>query len=310
MGDLDDLLARHRAVMPSWLALYYDRPIEIERGEGRQCAGLRGQPLPRLLRRDPHHDDRLHATRGHPGGERAGGQGPAHLDALPHRPRSSCWPDGIAALSGIPDAKVFFTTSGTEATDAALLLATAYRRSNQVLALRNSYHGRSFTAVGITGNRSWSATSLSPVHTFYVHGGHCCGGPFAGLGDDEVTAACVADLEDVITTQTAGDVACFPSPSRSRAWRVHLAARQDARGVQGRADRHGILWISDEVRRDGAHRRPLLGLAGARRRRPVARPDDLRQGTGQRAVDRRGGGPRRCMDCLPANSISTFGAAP
>ena len=30
----------------------------------------------------------------------------------------------IAALSGIPDARVFFTTSGTEANDTALLLAT------------------------------------------------------------------------------------------------------------------------------------------------------------------------------------------
>ncbi len=48
----------------------------------------------------------------------------------------------IAALSGIPDAKVFFTSSGTEANETALMLATSYRRSNQVIALRNSYHGR------------------------------------------------------------------------------------------------------------------------------------------------------------------------
>ena len=33
----------------------------------------------------------------------------------------------IAQLSGIPDARVFFTTSGTEANDTALLLATTYR---------------------------------------------------------------------------------------------------------------------------------------------------------------------------------------
>ena len=51
----------------------------------------------------------------------------------------------IATLSGIPDARVFFTTSGTEANDTALLLATTYRRSNQILAMRNSYHGRSFS---------------------------------------------------------------------------------------------------------------------------------------------------------------------
>ena len=40
----------------------------------------------------------------------------------------------IARLSGIPDARVFFTNSGTEANEAALLFATNLRRSNQILA--------------------------------------------------------------------------------------------------------------------------------------------------------------------------------
>jgi 4-aminobutyrate aminotransferase-like enzyme len=60
----------------------------------------------------------------------------------------------LGALSGIPDAKVFFATSGSEANEAALLLASTVRRSNQVLALRNSYHGRSFATMGVTGNPS------------------------------------------------------------------------------------------------------------------------------------------------------------
>ncbi|HEX2418985.1 MAG TPA: aspartate aminotransferase family protein, partial [Micromonosporaceae bacterium] len=36
------LLARHRAVMPSWLALYYDQPIEIVRGSGRRVTDASG----------------------------------------------------------------------------------------------------------------------------------------------------------------------------------------------------------------------------------------------------------------------------
>ena len=97
---------------------------------------------------------------------RAGREDAAHLDALPQPRRWSSWPSRSPALSGIPDAKVFFTTSGTEANDAALLLATSYRRSNQILALRNSYHGRSFATIAITGNRSWSPTSLSPLQVY------------------------------------------------------------------------------------------------------------------------------------------------
>src|ERR1700726_3243405 len=35
MADQADLLARHRQVLPRWMALYYHEPIELVRGEGR-----------------------------------------------------------------------------------------------------------------------------------------------------------------------------------------------------------------------------------------------------------------------------------
>jgi 4-aminobutyrate aminotransferase len=37
-----DLLDRHRRVMPSWLALYYDEPIEIVSGSGRHVVDGEG----------------------------------------------------------------------------------------------------------------------------------------------------------------------------------------------------------------------------------------------------------------------------
>src|SRR5690606_8068798 len=100
----------------------------------------------------------------------------------------------VAELSGIPDAKVFFTNSGTEANDAALMLATQARKSNQVLALRGSYHGRSHSAVAITGIAAWSPTTLSPFNVHYVHGGYAYRSPFGHLPEDEFIAACTDDL--------------------------------------------------------------------------------------------------------------------
>src|SRR5690242_8423832 len=152
---MSDLLARTRAVLPSWLAIYYDEPIEIERGEGRHvwdAAGnsyldffggilttMTAHALPEVTKAVSDQAGRI-----------------IHSSTLYlNRPMVEL-AEQVAALSGIPDAKVFFTTSGTEANDTALLLASVLRRSNQILAMRNSYHGRSFSTVAITGNRTWS----------------------------------------------------------------------------------------------------------------------------------------------------------
>ena len=93
----------------------------------------------------------------------------------------------IADQSGIPDARVFFTTSGSEANDTAILLATSYRKSNQMLAMRNSYHGRSFTTQAITSHASWSSTSLSGLQVTFVQGAYRLRSPFRDLDDEAFT---------------------------------------------------------------------------------------------------------------------------
>src|SRR5207253_4401116 len=115
----------------------------------------------------------------------------------------------IARVSGIPDARVFFTNSGSEANEAALLLATNYRRSNQILAVRNSYHGRTYATMGVTGNRSWSSSSLNPLNVSYLHSGDRMRGLLAGLSDDQHVRAAVAALREVLATTTTGDVAAL-----------------------------------------------------------------------------------------------------
>ena len=201
----------------------------------------------------------------------------------------------------MPDAKVFFTCSGTEANEAALLLATTYRRSNQVLALRNSYHGRAFATVGITGNRSWSASSLSPLQTTYLQGGYRFRSSFAGLPDDAYVEACVRDLRELLDVATAGRRRLPDRGAGAGRRRVRGAAGRPARGVRGGAAAAGR---ADRQRRGadrlGPDRRALLGHPGLRR---GAGRDDVRQGAGRRLrhrrrhrPGRRHGLPRRQLD--------------
>jgi 4-aminobutyrate aminotransferase len=215
----------------------------------------------------------------------------------------------VARLSGIPDARVFFTTSGTEANDTALLLATTYRRSNQILALRNSYHGRSFTAIGITGNTAWSPTSLSPLQTLYVHGGVRSRGPYAHLSDAQFIAACVADLEDVLG-QAGGTVAALIAEPVQGVGGFTLPPDGLFAAFKQVLDRHGILWITDEVQtgwgRTGEH------FWGWQAHDQAGPPDILTFAKGVGNGMSMGGVVARAdvMNCLSANSISTFGGSP
>ncbi|WP_069771766.1 aspartate aminotransferase family protein [Streptomyces sp. LUP30] len=301
MSELHD---RHRGVLPDWLALYYEDPLEITHGEGRHVWDAEGNKyldffggilttmtahaLPEVTKAVSEQAGRI-----------------IHSSTLYlNRPMVEL-AERIAHVSGIPDARVFFTTSGTEANDTALLLATTHRRSNTVLAMRNSYHGRSFSAVGITGNRGWSPTSLSPLQTLYVHGGVRGRGPFAALDDAAFVEACVADLKDLLghtrapaalIAEPIQGVGGFTSPPDG----LYAAFREVL-------DAHGILWIADEVQtgwgRTGEH------FWGWQAHADNGPPDIVTFAKGIGNGTSIGGVVARSeiMNCLDANSISTFG---
>jgi 4-aminobutyrate aminotransferase len=302
------LIDRHRAVLPSWLALYYDDPIEIVHAQGRRVTDSNGKSyldfFAGILTNAIGYDvaEVSDAVR------KQLDTGILHTSTL-YLIRSQVeLAEQIATLSGIPDAKVFFTNSGTEANETALMLATQYRRSHQVLAMRNSYHGRAFATVGITGNRGWAASALSPVKVSYVHGGYRYRSPFRNLSDADYIAACVEDLRDVLQTSTSGDVACMIA--------------EPIQGVGGFSSppdglfgafaevlaESGILFISDEVQTGwGRTGSDFWGIQAH-----GVTPDmmtfakGLGNGLAIGGVVARG----EIMDSLGANSISTFGGNP
>ncbi|MER7084002.1 aspartate aminotransferase family protein, partial [Saccharopolyspora kobensis] len=302
------LSARHRAALPSWLSLYYEEPIEIVSGRGRHVTDAAGNTyldfFAGILTNAIGYDiaEISDAIR------RQVDTGILHTSTLYLIRQQVELAERIGELSGIANPKVFFTNSGTEANETALMLATQRRRSNQVLALRNSYHGRAFGTLGVTGNRGWSASALSPVKVSYVHGGYRYRSPFRDLSDADYIAACVDDLREVIETTTAGDVACMIA--------------EPIQGVGGFAtppdglfgafaevlDEYGILLISDEVQtgwgRTGEH---FWGIQ-AHGVTPAAMTfaKGLGNGLAIGGVVAEAG----LMDCLTANSISTFGGNP
>ncbi|GAA5155546.1 aspartate aminotransferase family protein [Amycolatopsis dongchuanensis] len=301
-------MARHRAVLPQWLALYYDEPIEIVRAQGRRVTDAEGNTyldfFAGILTNAIGYDiaeisDAIRAQLD---------TGVLHTSTLYLIRRQVELAERIAELSGIPEAKVFFTNSGTEANETALMLATQYRRSNQVLALRNSYHGRAFGTIGITGNRGWAASSLSPVKVSYVHGGYRYRDPFGSLPDADYIKACTDDLRDVLQTTTAGDVAALIAEPIQGVGGFNVPPDGLFAAFKEVLDSYGILLISDEVQtgwgRTGEH---FWGIQAH-----GVTPDAMTFAKGLGNGLAIGGVVARgdLMDCLTANSISTFGGNP
>jgi 4-aminobutyrate aminotransferase len=253
----DDLLARHKAVLPAWQMLYYDEPIEIVSGSGRRVTDGAGRTyldffggvLTNMLGYDiPEVQEAL---------RRQLATGVVHTSTLYLIRNQVELAEKIARLSGIPDARVFFTNSGTEANEAALLLATNYRRSNQILAVRNSYHGRTYATMGVTGNRTWSTSVLNPLNVSFLHSGDRMRGLLAGLPDEQHIEAAVADMREVLATTTTGDVAALiAEPVQGVGGFVHAPDGLFA-AYRKVLDEQGALFISDEVQtgwgRTGEH---------------------------------------------------------
>jgi 4-aminobutyrate aminotransferase len=306
-GHMPELLERHRAVLPNWMGLYYASPLELVSGSGSHVTDASGRTyldffcgiLTNMLGYDiPEVRDAV---------QRQLSTGVVHTSTLYLIRGQVELAEKLAQLSGIENAKVFFTNSGTEANETALMIATAARRSNQVLAMRNSYHGRSFGAVAITGNVAWKASPLAPFGVTYLHGTDRQLPAFAGMSDAEYVAACAEDLRHVLSTATA-DAACLIAEPIQGVGGFTMAPD----GLLGEYQRvlreRGILYISDEVQtawgRTGEH---FWGFdAHGVQPDMITFAKGLGNGFAIGGVIARG----ELMDGLPGNGISTFGGNP
>jgi 4-aminobutyrate aminotransferase len=307
MGEHAELYERHKAVLPGWAPLYYEQPIAIVDGDGRWVTDaegnryldffggilvtMSGYRIPQVVEAIKAQADRM-----------------LHTSTLYLIESQIELAEKVAELSGIPDAKVFFTNSGTEANDAALMLATTYRKSNQVLAIRGSYHGKSHSAIAVTGQKAWSGTSLSPFQVIYVHGGYKLRSPFGHLPDEDFIAACVADLEDLLGIATAGNVAAMIAEPIQGVGGFVTPPDGFFAAMKEVLDREGILFISDEVQtgwgRTGEH---FWGYQAH-----GITPDLLTFAKGIGNGLSIGGvvAPAEIMEAYPALGISTFGGNP
>src|SRR3954454_24610169 len=111
----------------------------------------------------------------------------------------------IASLTpGRELTKSFFTNSGTEANETAILAARCYTGNSEIIALRHSYHGRSSMGMSLTGQGAWRL-GMPQAGIVHALNAYCYRCPL-GLTYPDCNVQCARDMEDLIRSATSGQV--------------------------------------------------------------------------------------------------------
>ncbi len=153
----------------------------------------------------------------------------------------------IASVS--PDGaltKSFFTNSGTEANETAIMLARCYTGHHEIVALRHGYHGRTALGMGLTGQSVWRGTGSAQPGLVHAHNAYCYRCPL-GLTYPSCEVKCAQDMEDLIRTTTSGTVAGFIAEPIQGIGGFITPPKEYFSIVQKIIRDHGGIFISDEV---------------------------------------------------------------
>lgn len=103
---------------------------------------------------------------------------------------------------------VYFTNSGSEANDLAMLMARAFTGNYDLIALRNAYHGGSPSTMALTSHHTWK---FNVPHSFGVQHARMPDtyrGPF-GMDDPDAGRKYAGDVADLIRFGSSGRIAGF-----------------------------------------------------------------------------------------------------
>jgi len=150
----------------------------------------------------------------------------------------------------------YFTNSGSEANEVAILSAREHTGNHDVIALRNAYHGGTATTMGLTAHGSWKFKSNQTAGMHHTHAGYCYRCPY-GLEYPSCDLKCARDVKEVIEYQTPGEIACFIGEPIQGVGGAVTPPKEFFQIVYDIVRQHGGICIADEVQggfgRTGTH---------------------------------------------------------
>jgi taurine--2-oxoglutarate transaminase len=142
--------------------------------------------------------------------------------------------------------KFFFTTSGTEANEAAARIARLYTGKQKIISRYASYHGSTGGSIGLTGDfRRWPSEGHSSVHgTAFAPEVNCYRCPLK-KSYPECGTACADYIEYMIERE--GNVAAVIVEPITGTNGVLVPPKEYMPKLRALTEKHGVLLIADEV---------------------------------------------------------------
>lgn len=142
--------------------------------------------------------------------------------------------------------KTFFSNSGTEAVETAIMLARMYTGRNEIIALRYGYSGRSAIGTTLTAMSGWTPLGGSVPWVKHALSPYCYRCAF-GPPHEECAERYAQDVEEVILTMTSGKPAAFFAETIQGAGGYIVPPPGYFQRVAAIVRKYGGLFISDEV---------------------------------------------------------------
>jgi taurine--2-oxoglutarate transaminase len=143
--------------------------------------------------------------------------------------------------------QVFFTNGGADAIENAVRMARLHTGRRKIISRYRSYHGNTTTAINLTGDpRRWPNDygAEGVVHTF---GPFLYRSAFHASSEQDESERALAHLEQVIALEGPSTIAAIVLESVPGTAGIMVPPPGYLRGVRELCDKHGILWIADEV---------------------------------------------------------------
>ncbi|XP_078160131.1 alanine--glyoxylate aminotransferase 2 homolog 3, mitochondrial-like [Carex rostrata] len=146
---------------------------------------------------------------------------------------------------------VFFTNSGTEANELAIMIARLYTGCHDIISIRNAYHGNASGTMGSTAQKNWKFNVIqSGVH--HAQNPDPYRGVFGSEGEKYAR-----DVQEIIEFGTSGQVAAFIAEAIQGVGGIVELAPGYLPAVYKTIKEAGGLFIADEVQsgfaRSGSH---------------------------------------------------------